>query len=146
MQLRGGCAATVRRIRMDHVVAKHDVRTLDDEMWLRDARSSFDVGATLTSALMPFWTVDRECDPSGDVSIIVLPAADTPAHPSFVLYEDNAVVQVSTFIGEDWRSRRTFRTCQRAVAAIIEAANLACPSAGQACRTSRTTRARSSVL
>jgi hypothetical protein len=131
---------------MAHVVVKHDVRALNDERWLRDARSSFDVGATLTSALTPFWTVDREFDPSGDLSVIVLPVGDTGAHPSFVLYEQDAVVKVSTFLGEDWRSRRTFRTCRRAVDAIIEAASLAGPSACQASKISHVTRARSSVL
>jgi hypothetical protein len=130
---------------MSHEVVRHDdVRTLNDEAWLQNARSCFDVGATLTSALTPFWTVDREADPSGDISVIVLPAGDTAARPSFVLYEQDAAVQVSTFLGEDWRSRRTFQTCRRAVDAIIEAANR--PSARQASSTSRTTRARSSAL
>jgi hypothetical protein len=146
MQMRGGCAATLRRILMAHVVVKHDDRALNDETWLRDARSSFDVGAVLTSALTPFWTVDREFDLSGDISVIILPVGDTAERPSFILYEEDAVVQVSTFVGEEWRSRRTFRTCQRAVGAVIEAASLACPSVCQASRTSRTTRARSSVL
>jgi hypothetical protein len=129
MQLRGGCAATLRRIRMAHLVVKQDVRPQNDQIWLRDARSSFDVGAALASALMPLWTVDREVDPSGDLSVIILPVNDIAVHPSFVLYEEDAVVQVSTFLGDVWRSRQTFRTCQRAVDAIIEAASLVYPSA-----------------
>jgi hypothetical protein len=124
---------------MAHVVEKNDVRALTDEAWLRHARSSFDAGTALTSALTLAWSVERETDPWGELSIVVLPASDTAAHPSFVLYEENGSVQVSTFLGEDWQCRQTFQTCQRAVAAIIEAASLSAPNA------SRTTRARSSV-
>jgi hypothetical protein len=125
MQLRGECVMSPRRIRMADGVVKHDVLAPNDETWLRDARSSFDVGATLASALTPFWTIDREFDPSGDLSVIVLPAGVTATRPSFILYEANAVVHVSTFVGDEWRSRQTFRTCQRAVDAMIEAAGLA---------------------
>jgi hypothetical protein len=130
---------------MAHVVEKSDVRALSDEAWLRDARSSFDAGAALTSALTPAWSVEREVDPCGELSIIVLPAADTAAHPTFALYEENGLVQVSTFLGEDWQCRQTFQTCQRAVAAIIHTAALTSPSAPHASSTSRTTHARSSV-
>jgi hypothetical protein len=117
--------------------------SLTDEAWLRDARSNFDVGATLASALTPAWTVEREVDPFGDLSLVMLPACGTPARPTFVLYEEDGLVQVSTFFGEDWQHRQAFRTCQRAVAAIVAAAS---PLADQASSTSRTTRARSSVL
>jgi hypothetical protein len=146
MQLRGGRVWPLRRIVMTHVVVKHEVRALKDEIWLRDARSSLDLCASLTSALAPFWTVDRQLDPSGELSVIILPVHDTDERLTFVVYEDNAVVQVSTFVGEEWRSRQSFRTCQRAVDAIIEAASAAGPSTSQPSRTSLTTRARSSVL
>ena len=102
---------------MAHVVEKNDVRALTDQAWLHDARSSFDAGAALTSALTPAWSVERETDPWGELSIVVLPAADTTAHPSFVLYEKNGSVQVSTFLGENWqcRSRSSLDTCRRPV-------------------------------
>jgi hypothetical protein len=125
---------------MADVVEKNDCRDLNDEAWLRDARANFDVRATLTCALTPFWTVERELDPNGDLSIVILPFSDTTVLPGFVLYEKDGLVQVSTFLGEDWQSRQAFHTCQRAVAAIVAAAD-----PDHASSTSRTTRARSSV-
>jgi hypothetical protein len=145
MQLCGGGLGTLGKILMAYVVVNDDGRALDDEIWLREARSGFDVGATLKSALEPLWTVDREFDPSGDLSVIVMPVSDTATHPSFVLYEENAVVRVSTFLGDDWRNRQTFRSCQRAVDAIIEAASLVYPPACQASGSSHTIQANSSV-
>jgi hypothetical protein len=130
---------------MAHVVEKNDLRDLTEEAWLSDARASFDVGATLTCALAPRWTVERELDPCGDLSIVILPLSDTAALPTFVLYEKDGLAQVSTFLGEDWLSRQAFRTCRRAVAVIIAAAALAAPPIDYASSTSRTARARSSV-
>ncbi len=129
---------------MADVVEKDDFRALTDQVWMSDARSKIDVVGTLTSALTPFWMVEREIDPAGELSVVVLPVGDSSDRPTFVLYEENGLVQVSTFTGETWLSRRIFRTCERAVAGMIATA---CParSAGQASRTSRTTRARSSV-
>jgi hypothetical protein len=85
--------------------------------------SPFGVVATLSAALNPAWSVEREVDPAGDSSIIVLPACDDPAHSAFLLYEENGFVQVATISGETW-TRRAFPTCQRAVAAIVAAAVL----------------------
>jgi hypothetical protein len=130
---------------MVYVGVNDNGRVVDDQTWLREARSGFDVGATLKSALAPLWTVDREFDPSGDLSVIVMSVSDTAAHPSFVLYEENAVVKVSTFLGDNWRNRQTFRTCQRAVDAIIEAASQVYPLARQASGTSHTIKADLSV-
>jgi len=107
---------------MAHVSEKFDQEASIVQDWLRDALATFDVVATLTSALAPAWTVEREVDPSGDLSIIVLPVVDDPSRPTFVLYEEDGLVQVSTLLGETWQNRQSFRTCQRAVAAIITAA------------------------
>jgi hypothetical protein len=92
--------------------------------WLRDAMSPFDVVAALTSALPSCWTVERECDPGGDLSIVVLPAHDEPTHdepaqPCFVLYEENGFVAVATVIADTWHGKQTFPTCRRAVDAIV---------------------------
>jgi hypothetical protein len=130
---------------MAHAVEKNDVWGLTNEEWLRDARSNFDVAATLTSVLTPIWTVERELDPSGDLSIVVLPVGDSDFRPTFLLHEEDGLVQVSTFFGEDWHCRQAFATCQRAVAAIIAVAIPASPSVAHAPSTSRSTRARSSV-
>jgi hypothetical protein len=107
---------------MAHVVEKAGIQALTDDAWLRDARHCFDVAAALTRALTPAWTVERETDPSGELSIVVLPAFETTPRPTFVLYEEDGLVQVSTFAGEDWQRRQSFRTCQRAVAAIVATA------------------------
>jgi hypothetical protein len=84
-----------------------------------DAMSPFDVVAALASALPSTWSVERECDPDGDLSIVVLPDRDEPAQPSFVLYEEDGLVQVGTVIGDAWHGKRTFPTCRRAVGAIV---------------------------
>ncbi len=109
---------------MADVVEKNDVVALTGEIWLRDARSNFDVATELTAAMGPSWTVERELDPSGELSIIVLPVIHTTLSPTFILYEEDGLVQVSIFFGEDWRQRQAFRTCQRAVAAISATALL----------------------
>ncbi len=70
---------------MAYSIVKCDNAALNDVTWLRDARSSFDVAAALTSALTPFWTIEREVDPSGELTIIVLPVGDTEARPTFIL-------------------------------------------------------------
>ncbi len=51
---------------MGHLVEQ----TLVAKDWLRDAMSTFDVAATLSNALAPAWTVEREIDPLGDLTII----------------------------------------------------------------------------
>jgi hypothetical protein len=96
---------------------------LTGNVWLHDALSSFDVVAALESALAPGWSVERETDPAGDLSIVVLPAYDDPACPAFIIYEENGFVQVATIVGDTWQGRRAFPTCQRAVAAIVAASS-----------------------
>ncbi len=128
---------------MAHVVVKCEAGTQNEPTWIRNARSSFDVGAALASALTPFWTIERELDPFGDLTVIVLPVDDATARPCFILYEADAVVQVSTFVGDDWRCRQTFRTCQRAVDAII---NAAATVSRPACQVSSTSRGMQSAM
>jgi hypothetical protein len=107
---------------MDHLVEQTYSPALTGDVWLHDALTSFDVVAALASALTPAWSVEREIDPAGDLSIIVLPPYDDPAYSAFVIYEENGFVQVATIVGDAWQGRRAFPTCQRAVAAIIAAA------------------------
>jgi hypothetical protein len=108
---------------MVHLAEQNDIPALTANVWLHDALSPFNVVAALSAALAPVWSVEREVDPGGDISIIVLPACDDPASTAFVLYEENGFVQVATISGEAWQSRRAFSTCQRAVAAIVTAAH-----------------------
>jgi hypothetical protein len=104
------------------VIAKQDTSILPAGIWLDEAMARFDVVAALTSALPACWTVEREFDPDGDLSIVVFPTCDEPAQPSLVLYEDNGFVAVATIIGDIWRGKRTFPTCRRAVDAIVATA------------------------
>ena len=105
---------------MGHLVEQ----TLVAKGWLREGMLTFDVAATLSNALAPAWTVEREIDPLGDLTIIVLPTGDGSMHSAFVLYEDRGCAHVGTVRGEIWQSKRAFPTCQSAVAAIIAAAIL----------------------
>jgi hypothetical protein len=109
---------------MGHLVEQKYIQPLAAKEWLRDARSPFDVAATLSTALAPAWTVEREMDPSGELTIIVLPTGDGSVRSAFVLYEDNGCAHVGTIREEIWQSKRAFPTCQTAVAAIIAAATL----------------------
>jgi hypothetical protein len=109
---------------MGHLVAQQSIQPLVAKAWLREAMSPFDVVATLSAALAPAWTVEREIDPSGDLTIIVLPTSDASIRSAYVLYEDNGCAHVGTIRGEVWQSKRAFPTCQRAVAAIVAEATL----------------------
>ncbi len=100
------------------------IQPLISKAWLRDATSPFDVAGTLSAALAPAWTVEREIDPSGDLTIIILPTGDASQRSAFVPYEDNGRAHVGTIRGEIWQSTCAFPTCQRAVAAIVAAATL----------------------
>jgi hypothetical protein len=98
-------------------------RTLDAERWLREVMLPLDVVATLSDALSPAWTVEREVDPSGELTIVVLQAGDgRRPRSAFAFYEDDGRVHVGTIKGETWQSTRAFPTSHSAVAAIISAA------------------------
>jgi hypothetical protein len=107
---------------MIHLAEHDDIPTLTTSVLSRDTLSPFDVLGALSAALSPDWSVEREVDPGGDISIIVLPTCEDPGCTAFVLYEENGFVQVATISGDSWQSRRPFPTCQRAVAAIVVAA------------------------
>src|ERR1700689_4859215 len=108
---------------MSHVVEHKYIPAQIANVWLQDALSPpFDVVAELSAALSPDWTVEREVDPAGDISIIVFPTCDDLERPAFVLYEDNGFVQVGTVRGDIWQGRRAFPTCRRPVAAILSSA------------------------
>jgi hypothetical protein len=85
------------------------------------ALSALDVAASLSAASAGAWEVEHAVDPSGDMSIIVLPACDDPAMPTFVLYEEHGVARVATIRRDVWESDQAFPSGRRAVAAIIAA-------------------------
>ena len=85
---------------MGHLVEQKYIQPLAAKEWLRDAMSPFDIVATLSTALAPAWTAEREIDPSGDLTIIVLPTGDGSIRSAFGPYEDNGYAHVGTIRGE----------------------------------------------
>lgn len=75
----------------------------------------------LSAAASGGWEVEQAIDPSGDVSIIVLPANDDPLMPTFMLYQERGRSRVAVIRSDVWESDKTFSSCRRAVAAIIAA-------------------------
>jgi hypothetical protein len=59
-----------------------------------------DVITELFVALRPAWSVQREIDCEGGVSIIVSPLAQVSS-PAFVLYEKAGVARASPVVGDD---------------------------------------------
>ena len=93
-------------------------RTFARASWLFESESPRDVIVRLSEALGPSWTVHRETDCEGEVSIIVLPLADD-VEPAFVLYEKEGVARVAAVAGDDWEGDQGFASFQQAVAGII---------------------------
>jgi hypothetical protein len=83
--------------------------------------SPLDVVATLSAASAGAWEIERAVDPSGDVSVMVLPACDDPAMPTFMLYEEHGLARVAIIRRDVWESDRAFLSCRQAAAAIIAA-------------------------
>jgi hypothetical protein len=61
-----------------------------------------DVSALLSQALGADWTVEREIDCEGHVSIIALPEDETDGTPSFILYEKDGLARVATVKCDEW--------------------------------------------
>jgi hypothetical protein len=87
---------------------------------LKNGPSPLDVVALLSAGSAGAWDVEPEVDPSGDVSIVVLPACDDPAMPTFLLYQKDGAARVATIRHEIWEDDRAFPGCRQAAAAIIE--------------------------
>lgn len=86
--------------------------------WLFEREAHCDVIVSLSRALGPWWTVLRETDCEGEVTIVVLPLVDD-AKPAFVLYEKEGEARVAAVGGDDWEGDRGFPCFQEAVAGII---------------------------
>jgi hypothetical protein len=115
------------RCLMGHLSEKQYALASVAGFWPGDVLSRFDVVAALSAGLAPAWEVERAIDPSGELSVVVLPMGDDPAFPSFVLYEKDGLVEVATIAGETWQSTAQFPTCQSAVVGIVAASALVCP-------------------
>jgi hypothetical protein len=85
---------------------------------LPTARSDHEVFGDLPAALGPMWSVHREIDYAGEVSIIVLPD-DGYVGPAFLLYEKDGLVRVGTVSGDEWTRDEGFSGVQAAISAII---------------------------
>jgi hypothetical protein len=86
-----------------------------------------DIVVSLTAALGPTWSVQREIDCVGEVSIVVMPVSDHPAVPTFILYEVGGQAHVGTIRQDEWQADQGFDTVQQAaIVGIIAAANLTC--------------------
>jgi hypothetical protein len=111
---------------MAHALDKHGAQTR-----LRDAASPVDVVALLSASLPLGWEVEREVDPTGNISIVVLSSIDHPAMPSFILYEKEGQAIVATIRDDIWEKAQTFTSCQRAVASILAATAAASDGTGE---------------
>ncbi len=109
---------------MRRLTEKRYMETLVPSAWLLEVLSPFDVVATLSAKLGPSWDVEREIDPKGDLSIVVLPAPFNRAGVCFVFYEHNGLAHVATISGDAWTSSQEYPSSQRAVSAIVAASAL----------------------
>ena len=106
---------------MGHMNENHSIHAGSAINWLREGVAPFDVVEALLESLQGDWLVERETDPAGDLSVIVMSVRDDAALPTFLLYEEDGLAQVATVSGDTWRSKSAYPTCQRAVAAIAAA-------------------------
>ena len=89
---------------------------------LRLPACACDIHAALSRVLSPDWIVQRETNPDGEMSILVMAADDeTNVLPTFMLYECDGLVQVATVQDDAWQHLSGFASAQAAVAAIIAA-------------------------
>jgi hypothetical protein len=113
---------------MLNIIDDRSPQTLKTQAWLRANGPPLEVIALLEAGLTPDWEVIQEIDPVGEASIIVMPACDDPAKPSFLFYEMNGKARVATIRNDIWESERVFATSSEAVAAITAAATPIIPS------------------
>lgn len=87
---------------------------------LRLPARPFDIHAALSEALGAGWLVQRETNPDGEVSILVMAADDeTNVLPTFMLYECDGLVQVATVQDDAWQHLSGFASAQAAVVAVV---------------------------
>jgi hypothetical protein len=80
-----------------------------------------DFVASLSAVSAGAWEVEQMVDPSGEVSIVMFPACDDPALPTFMLFEENGLARVATIRHDVWESDQTYLSNHQAVAAIMAA-------------------------
>jgi hypothetical protein len=89
---------------------------------LRPPTCPLDIHAALSEALGTEWTVQREIDPDGEVSILAMAADDADnTRPTFLLYERYGLAQVVSVRDDAWQSLGGYATAQAGVATIITA-------------------------
>ncbi len=87
-----------------------------------DPGAPLDITALLQAALTGDWSVERECDPMGEVSFVVLPIQDTDGTPSFILFEKDGLPRLAMVTDDVWEEEAGFTTWQQTIAALAMAA------------------------
>jgi hypothetical protein len=103
---------------MAHAINRDLSKVFAHASWLLPREPARDVVEVLSEGLGPGWTVHRETDCEGDVSVIALPA-DEEAIPAFILYEKGGVARVATVRGDDWEGDWSSPSFELAIAMII---------------------------
>lgn len=106
---------------MLNVIEETGARTLGWQVGPASALTPSDVVAAQATASSGAWDVEHAFDPTGDLSIMVLPTCDDPALPTFLLYQEHGLARVATIRREIWESDQAFPSGRRAVAAIVAA-------------------------
>ena len=81
-----------------------------------------DVAAALSVALGAGWTVVRETDCEGDVSIVALPGGDPDNATSFILFERDGSVFLAAVSNDHWAWERRYTGFRAAMDALVAAA------------------------
>ncbi len=75
--------------------------------------------AYLRASLPPAWQVEDHFDPHGELSLIVLPADDDPALPTFLLHHRMQTPHVAMILNDTWGAEQAFTQWPDAAAAIV---------------------------
>lgn len=97
------------------------------------------IAASLQAALTPGWVAERIIEPLGEVAIVVLPADDDPALPSFLLYETATAARVAVILADRWEAEQEHAGRDDAVTALVALAAAArTATAGHGAKPART--------
>ena len=103
---------------MSRSINDHLTKSFSFKPWLFHSGQG-DVIALVSGALGSDWTVLRETDCEGDVSIIALPAEETDRTPCFILYEKGGQAHVASVRRDKWDRDLSFDSFSEAVDAFI---------------------------
>jgi hypothetical protein len=110
---------SLEAVPMTHTVGDGLTKAFAAVPWLFEPAAFGEVVAVLSEALGPDWTVGRETDCEGDVSIIALSTLDAEGMPAFILYEKDGKTHVATVKDDEWECDRRFDSFRQAIDAFI---------------------------